>query len=391
VIRRAVLYLPAADDARAALLEVAGRPVAFRMVVAALRAGVEIVDVPAKWRDTPLGHAIGASPRASRGVQWLEAAAPGPIGPVLWLPATLLAPTAAIARLAGATPVAAVGEPDTDPAPVVVGDTAWTRALWGELLSGAPLGDALARALKTRGLALVRAPGLVRVRDAESAARAEAILYSGLGSAIDTRLDTVFHRRLSRLVSRRAVGWGVTPNQISMASLLVGLVGAWWLSRATLAGALIGFGLYAAAVVLDHADGEVARLALAESQLGEWLDVVVDTAVHAAVVLAMGVGTQTLGGGHATLVGALAALGIVLSAAAAKTAPATGTSVGRWLEGLGTRDGFYVMLVMFVVALTLWPTALPGLMMVVAAGANAYWISRLAYRLLGFADTDPRR
>src|SRR5262245_7524686 len=361
------------------------------MVVAALRAGVEIVNVPAKWRDTPLGHAIGASPRASRGVQWLEPAAPGPIGPLLWLPATLLVPTTAIARLAGAAPVAAVGEPDTDPAPVVVGDTALTRSLWGELLSGAPLGDGLARALKTRSLVLARVPGLVRVRDAASAACAEATLYSGLGSAIDTRLDTVFHRRLSRLVSRQAVGWGVTPNQISMASLLVGLVGAWSLARATPAGALVGAGLYVAAVVLDHADGEVARLALAESRLGEWLDVAVDTAVHAAVVLAMGVSAHALQGGHAITIGALAALGIVLSAAAAKAAPTTGTSVGRWLEGLGTRDGFYVMLVGFVVALMLWPAALPGLRPLVAAGATAYWITRLAYRLFDYGAPGPRR
>jgi hypothetical protein len=113
--------------------------------------------------------------------------------------------------------------------------------------------------------------------------------------------------------------------------------------------------------------------------------------VHAAVVLAMGVSIQTLSGGHAILVGALAALGIVLSAGAAKTAPAAGTSVGRWLEGLGTRDGFYVMLVMFVLALMFWPAALSGLLIVVAAGANAYWLSRVAYRLLGFADTDRRR
>src|SRR5262245_66116717 len=108
------------------------------MGVAALRAGVEIVDVPAKWRDTPLGHAIGASPRASRGVQWLEPAAPCPIGPVLWLPATLLVPTAAIARLAGATPVAAVGGADADPAPGGGADRARARARWGALVGGAP-------------------------------------------------------------------------------------------------------------------------------------------------------------------------------------------------------------------------------------------------------------
>jgi phosphatidylglycerophosphate synthase len=383
VIRRAVLYQPAADDAQAALLDVAARPVAFRILVAAIRAGIERIDVPDVWRGTALERAIAASPSASRAVRWLKDGE-APAERVLWLPTTLSVPASALARLAGAVSVAALGEPDGEPAPVVAADVALTASLWGELLTGAPLGDALARALKARGILGPSMAGVVRVRSAADAARAEAVLYSGLGSAIDSPLDTAFHRRLSKLVSRRAVGLGISPNQISTASLLLGLAGAWCIAGGTLAGALAGVVLYAASVVLDHADGEVARLALAESRLGEWLDVTVDTVVHAAVVLAMGAATQAVEGGHATLVGGVAALGIVMSAMTAKVSPpAAGTSVGRLLQGLGTRDGFYGMLLLFISVLVVQPAALPWLMIVVALGAHAYWLSRLAYRLIG--------
>ena len=42
MIAQAALYLPASDDIRAALLAVAGRPVAYRVVVSAIRAGANI-------------------------------------------------------------------------------------------------------------------------------------------------------------------------------------------------------------------------------------------------------------------------------------------------------------------------------------------------------------
>jgi hypothetical protein len=55
--------------------------------------------------------------------------------------------------------------------------------------------------------------------------------------------------------------------------------------------------------------------------------------------------------------------------------------VGSALANLGSRDGFYAMLVAFIAALAVAPLALPWLMVVVAGGAHAYWVSRLLYRI----------
>ena len=112
---------------------------------------------------------------------------------------------------------------------------------------------------------------------ATPAPRAEAPREGGAGSPIDTRL---------------ALALGLTANQVSLSSLLVGLLAVWGFWHATPGSALAGLVLYAVAVVLDHSDGEVARLTHSESRLGEWLDVTSDTVIHALLVLAMGVTAQ---------------------------------------------------------------------------------------------------
>ena len=114
---------------------------------------------------------------------------------------------------------------------------------------------------------------------------AERRLYADLGSVIDTRLDRLVHRPLSRHLTRVAVALGLSPNLISLANLALGLLAASYLAKATVGNTVLGILIYFASAVLDHVDGEVARLTCAESRLGEWLDVTVDNVVHAFVAV----------------------------------------------------------------------------------------------------------
>jgi phosphatidylglycerophosphate synthase len=164
---------------------------------------------------------------------------------------------------------------------------------------------------------------------------------------------------------------------VTVLSLTVGLVAVWCLWRATPAWALVGLALYAAAVVLDHADGEVARLTLTESSFGATFDVVVDTIIHALLVIAIGNTAQQVAGGGAAVIGYVAALGVVASTLMTRTSPPATGSLGSVLNALGNRDGFYAMLALFIAALALLPAALPVLMLVVAAGSHAFWLGRL--------------
>src|SRR5262249_45202337 len=159
-----------------------------------------------------------------------------------------------------------------------------------------PLGAALEPLLAERSPRRVTASWYVHVTDPGAARRVERLLYGTLASPIDTRLDTAFHRRLSRPISRIAISLRLTADRVPMLSLVVGLLAVWSFWNASPLSALLGLAFYVAAAVLDHSDGEVARLTLSESRLGEWLDVASDTLVHGSLVLAMGITTQHAAG-----------------------------------------------------------------------------------------------
>jgi len=55
--------------------------------------------------------------------------------------------------------------------------------------------------------------------------------------------------------------------------------------------------------------------------------------------------------------------------------------VPRALTRLGNRNGFYVLLLLFLALVALAPAALPALLLVAAVGAHAYWVGHLALRL----------
>src|SRR5512146_1544586 len=89
---------------------------------------------------------------------------------------------------------------------------------------------------------------------------------------------------LSEPITRLAVRWPITPNHVTIISLLAGLLGAWLLAREGAAATLCGLLLFQLSVVLDHVDGEIARLTFQFSRLGKWLDNFSDHAVDLAVI-----------------------------------------------------------------------------------------------------------
>jgi len=238
----------------------------------------------------------------------------------------------------------------------------------------------LARLLRDRGAQLREPTGLlVAVTDETTRARAEEALFGALGIEADTGIDRCFHRRCSQWITRLLVGTPVTPNQVSIASLAIGSAAIWCFWRGSPLSALWGVILYAMATIVDHADGEIARLTFQESRFGAHLDWTIDTIIHSGLVLGMAV---TAGGQLMLLVGLLSALGVTLSALFARYLPleiAVGANAGGVLKVLGSRDLVYVLLLSFVAFRWLVPSLLHPLAVVVAVGSQAYWIACLAH------------
>jgi phosphatidylglycerophosphate synthase len=378
VIDRAALYLATAEDLNVAQAPVAHRPLGFRAIAAAIRAGARTVYVPAALQETAIATAIAASPRARSAVVWLKDGEMPEPGPLLLVPAAVVIP-AEVLRTALGAPGASVAAPAALDAPAIGLDAGLAATLGSALGAGAPLAAELART----GIRPTVDTRCIAARDADGRATAARILHASLGSAIDTRLDVHLHRRFSRHLTRAAITLGITPNAITIASLVLGLAAVACFWRATPASALAGLIIYIVAVILDHADGEVARLTLTESRLGSWLDTVADTLVHALSVVAMGMTSEAVAGTGMQL-GLVGAAGIVASAFVAKWWPPRGTAgMAGTVEDMGSRDGFYALLLLFIALRTFAPSLLPLLMIVVMLGSNAYWVVRAGLAVLG--------
>ncbi len=378
---RGLLYLPALEDFEAGCARLATQPVAYRALMTALRAGCASVAVPAVFRGTEVERAVTAHQRSRGAAVWLSGSdSLAGTETVLLIPATSILPAASLRALRQTQPVTVLAT-SSDEAPVALVDHHVCQPLAERLAAGAPVGPSLQSMLQDAPRRVV--PGSWSVRATSEGARrdAERRLLSDLGSAIDSRLDTVVHRRLSRVLTRGLVALGMTPNTISVLSVAIGLVGAWYWSRATVGGALLGLALYLLSVVLDHSDGEVARLTFAESRLGAWLDTLGDTLVHASGAVALGMAAQRLEG-SGLVYGSLAALGFIASALVSKTLPRPKVAhgVARTVSALGTRDGFYVLLLLYLLTIALAPAALPSLVLLAALGSHLYWLSVLATR-----------
>lgn len=99
-----------------------------------------------------------------------------------------------------------------------------------------------------------------------------------------------FDRRVSQWISRRIAHTNITPNQITLVGMSIGLIGALLLARPGYWSKIVGSLLFVICVIVDGVDGEVARLRLKESNFGHYLDIVTDNIVHVAVFVGIAFG-----------------------------------------------------------------------------------------------------
>lgn len=229
------------------------------------------------------------------------------------------------------------------------------------------------------------ATGLHRVMDTAGLDAARSRLLGALVKKTDGFMSRHFARPISIFVSRRIVNWGVTPNQMTIVSMMIGLTGAPFFLSDGAALQTIGALLFVTHSVLDGCDGELARLTYRESRLGGILDFIGDNLVHIAVFGCMGWGWNMASDtpwplylGISAVVGAagsaLAVYGLTLRAKEVKDRSATGpvyTSVAgvgqqsarltKLLDDLSRRDFIYLVFVLSLFGKAAWFLALAGI------------------------------
>jgi len=127
---------------------------------------------------------------------------------------------------------------------------------------------------------------------------------------LDGFVDRYFNRKVSASLTPIFLRTGLSPNAITVLSLVIGLLAAASFGVGSYTAGLMGALLFQLAAIVDCCDGEVARLTHRQSRFGEQLDITADNVVHMAIFAGVAWGT------YVTQVSGTSWLPLLLGAAA---------------------------------------------------------------------------
>ncbi|MFF5183587.1 DUF5941 domain-containing protein [Streptomyces sp. NPDC000345] len=133
-------------------------------------------------------------------------------------------------------------------------------------------------------------------RQAVAAVDDEAVRLKSAVKARDGFFTTFCVSPYSRYIARWCARRGLTPNQVTTASLITALIAAGCAATGTRGGFVAAGVLLIASFVLDCTDGQLARYSLQYSTLGAWLDATFDRAKEYAYYAGLALGAARGGG-----------------------------------------------------------------------------------------------
>ena len=232
------------------------------------------------------------------------------------------------------------------------------------------------------GLPEIRAEKIAAVvKDAPSAHRAEAALWASLTSSTDGKVDVYFNRPVGRYLSKLLIHTPITPNQISILSMLIGLAAAWYFQTGVYAATILGAVLLQVSAIVDCVDGDIARILFKESPLGKWLDITADQIVHLAVFAGIAVGlarqnsdAPELALGISAVVGVLISFGVVLRGML-RPGPVRNARLERLIDTATSRDFSVLLLALAIFGKLEW------FLWITAIGVHFFWVTALVLQL----------
>jgi phosphatidylglycerophosphate synthase len=156
-----------------------------------------------------------------------------------------------------------------------------------------------------------------RADDAPNRAAAARALFARLGRPGEGWLTRHVDRRISRALTRLLLPTTVTPNQVTLLSVAIGIGSGLLFATGNQPAAIAGALLFLFSTIVDGCDGELARLTFRESRMGERLDLVGDNVVHIVLFGGIAVGLhRQMPTSRITVLGTLLVAGVLLAMAA---------------------------------------------------------------------------
>ena len=181
-------------------------------------------------------------------------------------------------------------------------------------------------------------------------------------------------QRIARVLVRPLVATPITPNQLTIFTLLIALTGAALLTTGLEDHANWGVGLFVLARFMDHFDGELARQKGMTSRFGYYLDYVSGGLSYSALFLCLGIGFMGSELGPWAIVLGLA------GAASAVVSMFTNLGIDKHIEHEGEKDavgypgfaGFELEDGIYLIAPITWAGYLMPFFAAAGIGAGVY-------------------
>ncbi|PCG82843.1 transferase [Streptomyces sp. WZ.A104] len=260
-----------------------------------MQTAVDAGDAAALLAAVPAGRRVAlVDPRFVGHVHALRLGLTDPRFPAAAVPGALTAQPEARGALLRALhrATAAVGagapvvEPDADPAPedrTVPGRIAVALDAEGVAVKRPELGSLTAAVPTDAGQRAV-------AETARDAVDDEAVRLRSAVKAHDGFFTTFCISPYSRYIARWCARRGLTPNQVTTASLITALIAAGSAATGTRGGYIAAGLLLLVSFVLDCTDGQLARYSLQYSTMGAWLDATFDRAKEYAYYAGLAIG-----------------------------------------------------------------------------------------------------
>ncbi len=147
----------------------------------------------------------------------------------------------------------------------------------------------------------------------ESLKHAEKVLFGATAKDTDGPISKYFNRKISGFLSRFLVKTPLGPNQITWSALIIGLLSGFLVAKGTYIDVALGGLVFQFASIYDGCDGEVAKLKMASTKFGEWLDTICDNITYLAFMVGLVVGAYRQGFEYVIPLGVLTVFGILMT------------------------------------------------------------------------------
>ena len=128
---------------------------------------------------------------------------------------------------------------------------------------------------------------VIPVRSMDDVPDAKKAIFANVTKSTSGPISRNINALLSIPISRVLCELGVTPNQMTLVTTIVGLISAWFVASGTLVDVAIGGALFQICAALDRVDGELARSTFRAPPVGAWLDTLGDNLVYFVFVVCL--------------------------------------------------------------------------------------------------------